>query len=201
MSEETLIKEINTLVEKDPETVKALVAEFNKSQQKFAKGGKIDYMVSKFQNGGTTLRKAQRQAYRDAMSSMRNDEEMNKYRRGYLRDIARDTASAVTLPESAEETVTVERIRPRDVYDRDEARQIMLDKGVKVKQTRTDWDGNVLERIRKGNVGDGRVLAKKAKSAAVDGFDESMYNWDGNQEFDRQRFRERKREAREANPE
>ena len=59
----------------------------------------------------------------------------------------------------------------------------------------------MLERIRKGNVGDGRVLAKKAKSAAVDGFDESMYNWDENQEFDRQRFRERKREAREANPE
>lgn len=175
MSEEALIKEINTLVEKDPETVKALVAEFNKSQQKFAKGGKVEYMVSKFQNGGTALRKAQRQAYRDAMSSMRNDEEMNKYRRGYLRDIARDTASAVTLPESAEEN-DVERVRPRDVYDRDEARQIMLDKGVRVKQTRTDWDGNVLERTIKGNVGDGRVLAKKAKSAAVDGFDESMYN-------------------------
>lgn len=173
MSEETLIKEINTLVEKDPETVKALVAEFNKSQ-KFAKGGKIDCMISKFQNGGAALRKAQRQAYKDAMKSMRNDEEMNKYRRGYLRDVAKESAAAVTLPESVEESA--ERIRPRDVYDRDEAHQLMLDKGVRVKQTRTDWDGNVLERTRKGNVGDGRVLVKKAKSAAVDGFDESMYN-------------------------
>lgn len=51
MSEDALIKEINTLVEKDPDTVKALVAEFNKSQ-KFAKGGKIDHMVTKFQHGG-----------------------------------------------------------------------------------------------------------------------------------------------------
>ena len=174
MSEDALIKEINTLAEKDPDTVKALVAEFNKSQ-KFAKGGKIDHMISKFQNGGAALRKAQRQAYKSAMDSMRNDEEMNKYRRGYLRDMAKEAAAAVAIPESSE-TSPVERIRPRDVYDRDEARQLMLDKGVRVKQTRTDWDGNVLERTRKGNVGDGRVLVKKAKSAAVDGFDESMYN-------------------------
>jgi uncharacterized protein YkwD len=124
---------------------------------------------------GAALRRAQRQEYKNAMNEYRNDTEMNKYRRGYLRDMAREAAAAVTIPESSE-TAPVERIRPRDVYDRDEARQIMLDKGVRVKQTRTDWDGNVLERTRKGNVGDGRVLVKKAKSAAVDGFDESMYN-------------------------
>ena len=52
----------------------------------------------------------------------------------------------------------------------------------------------------KGDVGDGRVLAKKAKSAAVEGFDESMYNWDVNQTFDRKEFRDKKRMAKEVNP-
>ena len=176
MSEDALIKEINTLAEKDPDTVKALVAEFNKSQ-KFAKGGKIDHMVSKFQNGGAALRKAQRQEYKSAMNAMRNDEEMNKYRRGYLRGMARERANNVAVPQS-------NSAQTSPIFDRTKAQEIMSRRN-----------------IVNGNYGDNRVLVKKAKAAATEGFDESMYNFDPNQTFDRSRFRDRKQVARIINPE
>lgn len=49
--------------------------------------------------------------------------------------------------------------------------------------------------------GNQNVLAKKAKAMNVEGFDKSMYNMDPNQTFDRNRYRERKREVRQMNPE
>ena len=49
--------------------------------------------------------------------------------------------------------------------------------------------------------GSQNVLAKKAKAMNVDGFDESMYNMDPDQQFDRSRYRARKQEARELYPE
>ena len=96
---------------------------------------------------GATLRRAQRQEYRNAMNEYRNDAEMNKYRRGYLRDMARERANVVVSPT---ETPS---------YNRQKARDIMESRG-----------------IGRGNYGDNRVLAKKAKSAATSGFNESMYN-------------------------
>jgi hypothetical protein len=44
-------------------------------------------------------------------------------------------------------------------------------------------------------------LAKKAKAANVAGFDESMFNFDPDQKFDRQRYRLRKRWAKQFAPE
>jgi hypothetical protein len=46
-----------------------------------------------------------------------------------------------------------------------------------------------------------KLIAKKQKAAATEGFDESMYNFDPNQEFNRQLYRQRKRDARDINPE
>lgn len=51
------------------------------------------------------------------------------------------------------------------------------------------------------NSGDQNVLAKKMKAMNVKGFDPSMYNMDPNQEFDRDRYRQRKAIAREQHPE
>lgn len=147
--------------------VKDLMAEFKKDQ-KISNASE----VLKAQNG-LALRRAQRQEYRNAMDEYRNDAEMNKYRRGYLRDLARERAAKVA-------SAPVET----PVYDRQKARDIMESKG-----------------IGRGSYGDNRVLAKKAKAAATTGFDESMYNWDPNQEFDRARFRERKQIARLVHPE
>ena len=96
---------------------------------------------------GAALRRAQRQEYRNAMDEYRNDTEMNKYRRGYLRDMARERANAVVSPTET------------PIYDRQKARDIMESRG-----------------IGRGNYGDNRVLAKKAKAAATSGFNESMYN-------------------------
>lgn len=44
-------------------------------------------------------------------------------------------------------------------------------------------------------------MAKKAKAANVAGFDESMFNFDPDQKFDRQRYRLRKRWAKHFAPE
>lgn len=46
-----------------------------------------------------------------------------------------------------------------------------------------------------------KLIARKQKAAATEGFNESMYNFDPNQEFDRQLYRQRKRDARDINPE
>ena len=62
----------------------------------------------------------------------------------------------------------------------------------------TNEDGDTY-RVR--HTGDQNVLAKKVKAMNVDGFDPSMYNMDPNQEFDRQRYRDRKAIAREQHPE
>lgn len=62
----------------------------------------------------------------------------------------------------------------------------------------TDENGDTYK-VRK--TGDQNVLAKKTKAMNVDGFDPSMYNMDPNQEFDRQRYRDRKTIAREQHPE
>lgn len=75
------------------------------------------------------------------------------------------------------------------VFDRNEA------VGRKLRIGGVDEYGNMLVR------GDQNVLAKKAKAASVKGFDESMYNYDPDQEFDRARYRARKRAARTINPE
>lgn len=50
-------------------------------------------------------------------------------------------------------------------------------------------------------MGDWNVIAKKAKAANVEGFDRSMYSFDQDQKFDRDRYRSRKQEAKEMNPE
>lgn len=54
-----------------------------------------------------------------------------------------------------------------------------------------DTNGHILNR------GDQNVLMKKAKAANVEGFNENMYDFDPNQEFDRQNYRDRKRYAKE----
>lgn len=126
---------------------------------------------------GAALRSAQRQEYRNAMNEYRNDAEMNKYRRGYLRDMARERANNVSVPQS-------NSAQTSPIFDRTKAQEIMSRRNI----------GN-------RNYGDNRVLVKKAKAAATEGFDESMYNFDPNQTFDRDRFRDRKQVARIMNPE
>lgn len=120
---------------------------------------------------GAALRRAQRQEYRNAMNEYHNDAEMNKYRRGYLRDMARERANAVQVPtpEASIET-------PGRRFDRDEYRNIAVRHNILDRQTRSDYDGDIHERYRVANPGDRRVLIKKAKAAATEGFDESMYN-------------------------
>lgn len=50
---------------------------------------------------GAALRRAQRQEYRNAMNEYRNDAEMNKYRRGYLRDMAKERANNVAVSQNS----------------------------------------------------------------------------------------------------
>jgi hypothetical protein len=67
-------------------------------------------------------------------------------------------------------------------------------------ETAVDDEGNEYQyQVRKS--GDQNVLAKKAKAANVAGFDESMFNFDPDQKFDRQRYRLRKRWAKQFAPE
>lgn len=103
--------------------VKQLITQFQKSLGMFREGGKLNYLVKKFQTGG----KYNRQAARERKQGLRPDDEFM--------------------------------------------------------------------------AGNQNVLAKKAKAMNVDGFDESMYNMDPGQTFDRNRYRERKRDAREMHPE
>jgi hypothetical protein len=49
--EKKLVEIINTLAEKEPEKIEALVSEFKKDL-KYAVGGKIAYLVSRMQDGG-----------------------------------------------------------------------------------------------------------------------------------------------------
>ena len=67
-------------------------------------------------SGGAALHKARRTAYRNAMSG--------------ARETARQAANAVVLPE--EETSNA------PVFDRNKARQIMVDNGILNRQTRTN---------------------------------------------------------------
>ena len=137
LSEEALIKEINGLAEKDPDTVKALVEKFNKSQ-KFAEGGKLDLLVGKFQNGGNmSAKQAERQEYKNIMKSYKEDPGNDVYKKSYLRNKAKAEAAKNTLPQAAAEEAAKKKA-PWEVYDRDKAKQIMLDRGVKKEQTRTD---------------------------------------------------------------
>lgn len=70
--------------------------------------------------GGAALRKAQRQAYRSSMANARS--------------AARAAAAAVVLPEAV---VVSDEESVGPIYDRNEARQIMLDNDILKKQTRT----------------------------------------------------------------
>lgn len=103
--------------------VAKLMSEF-KQDQKIEKASEVLKA-----SGGAALRKARRTAYRNAMSD--------------AREAARQAANAVVLPE--EETSNT------PVFDRNKARQIMVDNGILNKQERTTWDGETLERYRRGN--------------------------------------------------
>lgn len=84
-------------------------------------------------------------------------------------------------------------------FNRQKAIQIMLDKGIKTINTFIDDTGSY--DTVSWNRGHRGILAKKAKAAATEGFDESMFHWDPNQKFDRNRYRERMRNARNLHPE
>ena len=71
------------------------------------------------------------------------------------------------------------------IYDRDKARELKREIG--------DTDGNGRIDTR----GDQNVLMKKAKAANVKVFDQTMYNYDPEQEFNRSAYRARKRYAKE----
>ena len=94
--------------------VAKLMSEF-KQDQKIEKASEVLKAA-----GGAALRKAQRQAYRSSMENARS--------------AAREAAAAVVIPETAV-VPAVESAEP--IYDRDAARQIMIDNGILKKQTRT----------------------------------------------------------------
>lgn len=186
LNEGQIVEALNEMAssKEGKDAVAKLMAEF-KQDQKIESASE----VLKAQEGAA-LRKAKRAKYREVMDGYKDDPKSQMYRRSYLRKKAAEEAAKVTVP--AQNVAK---------YDRDKAKQIMIAKGVLEKQTRTNWDGSVDTRTVRGNAGDNRVLAKKAKSAAVDGFNADMYNWDPNQTFDRERFRERKQIAKTINPE
>ncbi len=127
MDPDQIVNTLNKLSESEEgiSQLNELMGAYKKSKQMFRKGGKIEYLVSKYQNGG--------------------------------------------------------------VYDRRAGRQEKRNRGVS-----EDLEG----RTRSN-----QILAKKAKAAHVDGFNENMFNFDPDAEFDRSIYRNRKRMARDINPE
>lgn len=152
--------------------VAKLMSEF-KQDQKIEKASEVLKAA-----GGAALRKAQRQAYRSSMADARN--------------AARAAAAAVVMPETAA-VPDVESAGP--VYDRNAARQIMLDNGILEKQTRTNWDGTTRERVVRGDNWS-RANARKARAAATEGFSVDDYNFYPGSKIDRDRYRSRMRTAR-----
>jgi hypothetical protein len=125
LNESQIIEALNEMSssKEGKDEVARLMAEF-KQDQKIESASEVLKA-----SGGAALRKARRTAYRNAMSD--------------AREAARQAANAVVLPE--EETSNT------PVFDRNKARQIMVDNGILNKQERTTWDGETLERYRRGN--------------------------------------------------
>lgn len=129
MDSDQIVSTLNKLSESEEgmSQLNELMSAYKKSKQMFRKGGKIDYLVNKFQQGG--------------------------------------------------------------VYNRQMGRQNKLKVGAAA---------SLEEDMRRGKQ---NVLAKKAKAAAVDGFTSDMFDTNPDQEFDRKLYRERKRAAKDINPE
>lgn len=116
----------------------------------------------------------------------------NMFRKGgkldYLVNKLQKGGRATRLRERADRIEARQDSENDDIYNRQEARTRKINVGG------VDEYGDM--NIR----GNQNVLAKKAKAASVTGFNESLYNYDPNQEFDRDRYRDRKRDAKQFAP-
>lgn len=161
------------------------LAETTQETGKFKSGGKINAAVTKFQNGGNLTRRQALNAFMENKGGTRAQarKALRSAKLGFdNNNMTGDRNQWARSVIAGQDYIPQENT---NVYDRVGARESKKAIGG------YDTNGHILNR------GDQNVLMKKAKAANVEGFNENMYNFDPNQEFDRQNYRDRKRYAKE----